>query len=125
MSEHLPNPTEPEKLGTKTIAEWHTELTGENLDVPCSRYGSNASECAYWAIAAVVIYEAHMGEPEDIEAFADHAMSLVVNDDEEIMHMVLEHQNLLPLSLLQEMTVETGIATSAWTDDEPHRGESS
>lgn len=109
MAEHLPNPIEPEKLGEKTIAEWHAQLTGENLDVPCSRYGRNASEVAYWAIAAIIIYEAHMGEPDDIEAFAEHAMSLCVNDDDEIIHMVLENQHLLPKSLLDDMTVEGGV----------------
>ena len=110
--ESLPNNTEElqKKLYGKSLDDWHKQLTGENLDVPASRYGRNASEVAPWAIASVMIYDAHMGEPDDVEAFAEHAMSLVVNDADDVMEMVLAHRDLMPASLLEQLMVEGSAA---------------
>lgn len=100
---------QPQLYG-KSIDDWQKQLTGENLDVPASRYGRNASEVAPWAIASVMIYDAYMGEPDDVEAFAEHAMSLVVNDADDVMEMVLAHRDLLPASLLEQLMVEGSVA---------------
>lgn len=55
--------------------------------VPCSRYGRNAAECApvAWRLAYLVARET--GEPVTTEGL-DHAMSLVVNDHDDVAYVI-------------------------------------
>ena len=55
--------------------------------VPCSRYGSTSADCApvAWRVAYLVARET--GEPIT-RANLDHAMSLVVNDSDDVAYMV-------------------------------------
>lgn len=57
------------------------------LRVPCSRYGSTTEDCApvAWRLAYLVARE--QGEPITIESL-DHAMSLVVNDHDDVAYIV-------------------------------------
>jgi hypothetical protein len=58
-----------------------------NLRVPCSRYGRNTADCApvAWRVAYLVARDS--GELVT-EAGLDHAMSLVVNDHDDVAYMV-------------------------------------
>jgi hypothetical protein len=58
-----------------------------NLRVPCSRYGRDSEECAQvaWRVAFLVAKES--GEPVTRDGL-DHAMSLVVNDHEDVAYVV-------------------------------------
>lgn len=55
--------------------------------VPCSRYGTCTEDCApvAWRLAYIVARET--GEPITFEDL-DHAMSLVVNDHDDVAYMV-------------------------------------
>lgn len=97
-----------QSLFGRTVSEWHTFLTGPNLDVPSSRYGRNASEVAWWAVASLVIYDAYMGEPDEIDEFANHSMSMVVNDDDSVGKFVEANREFLPQEVLRNLTMEGG-----------------
>lgn len=58
-----------------------------NAYVPCSRYGRDTADCApvAWRLAYLVARET--GEPITEDAL-DHAMSLVVNDHDDVAYMV-------------------------------------
>lgn len=58
-----------------------------NALVPCSRYGRTGEECApvAWRLAYLVARET--GEPITTDSL-DHAMSLVVNDHDDVAYMV-------------------------------------
>ncbi len=60
------------------------------LRVPCSRYGSTSAECAPVAWRLAHLMERETGEPITPESL-DNAMSLVVNDHDDVAHMVREH----------------------------------
>lgn len=58
-----------------------------NLAVPCSRYGRNTLECSpvAWRLAYLIARESNgVLHREDL----DHAMSLVVNDSDEVAYIV-------------------------------------
>jgi len=96
-----------EDLSGRTIEQWHTFLTGDNLDVPCSRYGRNASEVSWAAIACLIIFQNIMGRyPDDVDEFADNAMSMVVNDDSEMQHLIKDHLDMLPKEVLEQLNME-------------------
>ncbi|MEU2204244.1 hypothetical protein AB0P19_07075 [Microbacterium oleivorans] len=91
----------------KSYDEWHTQLTGENLAVPASRYGRDASEVAWWAVASMIIGNAyHAVEPGEEDAYAEHAMSSVVNDHESFGHFVKEHLHLLPQEVIEQLDLD-------------------
>jgi hypothetical protein len=58
-----------------------------NLAVPCSRYGRDSEDCApvAWRVAYLVARET--GEAITEESL-DYAMSLVVNDHDDVAYMV-------------------------------------
>jgi hypothetical protein len=58
-----------------------------NLRVPCSRYGRDTEDCApvAWRVAYLMARET--GEPVTRDAL-DHAMSMVVNDHDDVAYMV-------------------------------------
>ena len=58
-----------------------------NLSVPCSRYGRDSSSCAEvaWRLAFVMARET--GE-EITEETLEHAMGLVVNDHDDVAHII-------------------------------------
>lgn len=61
--------------------------------VPCSRYGSTSHECApvAWRVAYLVARESS-GDPVTY-ADLDYAMSLVVNDSEDVAYLVRTYGN--------------------------------
>lgn len=61
-----------------------------HLGTPGSRYGRNARECApvAWRLAYLLAREA--GSPVTIDDL-DHAMSLVVNEHDDVAHIVREY----------------------------------
>jgi len=64
--------------------------TGEDtghLAAPCSRYGRNGSQCALVAWRVAYLTARETGEPITHELL-DHAMSLVVNDHDDVAYMV-------------------------------------
>lgn len=63
-----------------------------HLHVPCSRYGSTSEDCApvAWRFAHLVARET--GEPIDYPQL-DAAMSLVVNDADEVAYMIRTYGN--------------------------------
>lgn len=72
-------------------AEGIAYLTNNGEDdgdyVPCSRYGRNTADCApvAWRLAYLIARET--GEQVDVERL-DHAMSLVVNDHEDVAYII-------------------------------------
>lgn len=94
------------KLFGKTAEQWHAQLTGDNLDVPASRYGRNASEVAWWAVASLYIFEAYRGEPQDMEHYAENAMADVVNNHESYEHFVKAHPEYVPASVRAHLTID-------------------
>lgn len=65
---------------------------GGNWLAPCSRYGRTTEECApvAWRLAYLIARET--GEPIT-EHDLDHAMSLVVNDHDDVAYMVRTYGN--------------------------------
>jgi hypothetical protein len=71
----------------------HDPETGEytgGLYVPCSRWGRNGADCAEVAWDADVILSEHTGEGPD-ERTLDGAMSLVVNDHDDIAYTFAQY----------------------------------
>lgn len=58
--------------------------------VPCSRYGRNSADCApvAWRLAYLVARE--QGEPITFDNL-DHAMSLVVNDHDDVAYIIRKY----------------------------------
>jgi hypothetical protein len=80
--------------GIKWRAEECPTCGGTNdaghLRVPCSRYGSTSRECApvAWRLAYLVARE----QGEDItEEDLEHAMSMVVNNHDEVAYIIREY----------------------------------
>lgn len=71
---------------------WHQ--TG-HLKCPCSRYGSDGDECAWWAIAMAFVYEEANGDGFDPDGM-EHFMSLAVNDHDDLAELVLDHWYAIP-----------------------------
>lgn len=65
----------------------HGTNNAGHLRVPCSRYGTTSAECApvAWRLAYLLARES--GE-EITTADLDHAMSLVVNDHDDVSHTI-------------------------------------
>lgn len=107
MSEHLTaqESKAPEVFG-KSHEEWLQHLTGENKDVPCSRYGQTAAECAPWAVAAMVAWDGAGGVFEDDPVdLAEHFMSKVVNDHDGVIELILEGREHVPMELLSQLEI--------------------
>lgn len=67
-------------------------LTKEgNLDVPCSRYGNDSSECAKVAWRVAKNLEYHNGDPITEDSL-DAIMSLVVNDHDDVSYILREYK---------------------------------
>lgn len=104
MSERLPSPEhEPTTIAGRSPEDWHCTLTGDDLVVPCSRYGRSASEVAWWAVALLAIYEASGAVAEDAEAISDFAMGLAVNDNADVALMIWEHWSDVPRQLQDQL----------------------
>lgn len=101
------------QLHGKSLLAWYKWLTWDDredapsghLQVPCSRYGDNGYECAWWALAAEVAYVEANGEDDEPETSLDHLMGLVVNDSPEIAALVFDYWDKLPYSLRAQMAV--------------------
>ena len=107
MSERLPEPEESLRsveVHGKSLAEWHKWLTtdtetGEptgHLQAPCSRYGRNGDECAWWAIACELIYVSANGADDEPETSLDFYMGFAVNDSEQVAYMVDDYYYAIP-----------------------------
>lgn len=58
-----------------------------HLKVPCSRYGRTGTECAPIAWRFAYLYAKSIGDPVDLDLL-DYAMSLVVNDSDEVSYLI-------------------------------------
>lgn len=123
MSEQLPEPEAKEnRLYGRTSNEWHTYLTtheGEptgHLATPGSRYGDDAEECAWWAVAGLCVYFHEFAEVDDAEALAYEVMGYVVNDQQDVMADVLSYTHLVPADVLANLTVPGVKAWESWRD---------
>ena len=111
MSESAPDDSELSTIiiHGKSAEEWHRWLitdqkTGEShadAVVPCSRYGSNGEEGAYWALACELIYCEANGDnsDEDPHEALDWYMSLAVNDHQDVLDLVLNYWYAVPDAL--------------------------
>lgn len=63
---------------------------GESLRVPCSRYGATSAECAPVALSAMYALRHEIGREDDTFATLDWLMGLVVNDHDDIEHLLAE-----------------------------------
>lgn len=105
--ERLPSPKqEPRTIAGRGIDDWHRTLTGDNLVVPCSRYGRDADSCAWWALALLAIYDATGSHPDDAEAIIDWCMSMAVNDNEEVATTVREWWEYVPEEVREQLNME-------------------
>lgn len=102
--ERFTPPQDPETTVVgRSLDDWHQTLTGDDLAVPCSRYGRSASEVAWWAVALLVIYEASGAVAEDADAISDFAMSLVINDCADVALMISEHWSDVPREVQEQL----------------------
>jgi hypothetical protein len=106
-------------LGSRSLTNWHDFLTTDHytgqpnghLPVPCSRYGRDGSESAWWAIAAQAAYSYATGQDEDLEQGMDHFMSLAVNDDPSLMSLVSEFRCVVPTELDEKLDWDQAISS--------------
>jgi hypothetical protein len=114
MSEQLPSPETMDtyRLGERSLREWHKWLTTDpsgrdtgHLDTPGSRYGRTSTDCAWWAVAAQVVYSHASGtdEMDELEVSVDWLQGLAVNDHEDIGTLVREWAWVLPSDLKDEL----------------------
>lgn len=92
----------------KSAAQWHAALTGEDLDTPGSRYGSKASQCAFWAVAALYVHREVGTDGEEPEFLADEMMSYAVNGNELLGELVRAYKYAIPPELIAELNMEGG-----------------
>lgn len=108
--------SELDSLGIAEVSlrQWHgwlttDQATGEpagDLQVPCSRYGRNSAEVAWWAIAAGYIYEEVSGPHDNPPEAMNFMMGLAVNSHEDIEYMVIEYWHALPDELKDQLDVD-------------------
>lgn len=79
-----------ETIETLQDAELALLGNGENLRVPCSRYGWDTRSCIPVAYAAGVILSRESGETLTPETL-DYVMGLVVNDHDDIAYLIREY----------------------------------
>lgn len=103
-----PETLESVTLNGRSLQAWHdwlttdreTELRTGSLLVPCSRYGRNGRECAWFALAAQAVVVDDLAD-DDPEASLEHLMGLVVNDHDDIAGLLAEHYHAVPEPLRQ------------------------
>lgn len=93
-------------VGERTVAEWHGWLTGDDLDVPASRYGRTASEVAWWPLATLHVFEQYSDIDSSYEVFLNGEMSLAVNDADSVIEIVMDNREAIPAAILANLTVE-------------------
>lgn len=112
MSEKEPLPQSPEPWSHgRTIDEWHKHLTSDDLDTPGSRYGHTASGCAWWALAAFIVYDKLTDEADaedKAEMLTEYFMAQAVNDNDGIHMMVTDNFELVPHVIRNELRLEGG-----------------
>ena len=62
------------------------KLSEDGGYVPCSRYGRNSEDCAWYAWEAFKVFARENGD--DSWETLDHMMSLAVNDSDEIAYLI-------------------------------------
>lgn len=98
----------PLQLYGKSIDERHAQLTGDDLDVPASRYGRKASEAAWWALASSSVFERY-GTVDDeslIDNMLEAEMSMAVNDYDGVEENVREHLEAVRVEILENLTLD-------------------
>lgn len=101
------DPLEAIEVHGESLRYWHKWLTtdedtGEytgHLLAPGSRYGRNAEDCAWWAVAAETIYVDANGNDDAPKLSLGYFMGLAVNDSEHLADMVLEYWHAVPRPL--------------------------
>lgn len=87
--------------------DWHQQLVPTRregyLETPGSRYGTNADQCAWWAVAALSVYEHGGGEPDEAGLFLEYAMSCITNDDEDIGRFLQNNVTVIPKELRRRL----------------------
>lgn len=107
MSEQFPDSEDSlrtHQLFDRSLAEWHKWLTedGEGeptgyLATPCSRFGRNGDECAWWAVACAAIYEDANGDAGvEPELLIDGYMGDAVNDSDGVLELVRTYYYAIP-----------------------------
>lgn len=96
-----------ELLNTSIIESWHKKLTGDDLLTPGSTFGDKASECAWWAIAAYLVFEDEPHEAEERDRVLDIYMGFAVNSDPAV-GVVSHNLDKLPRIVVENLTVRGG-----------------
>jgi hypothetical protein len=124
METEPPQPTlETFELHGRSLQAWQHWLctdqsTGEpmgNDRVSASRYGSTGADCAWWAIAAEIVYVAASGADDDPEVSLDHLMRLAVNNHDDITSLVYDNWYALP-DCLKEMLGSRDDVAALWRE---------
>lgn len=97
--------TTERNLYGKTLSAWHAFLTGENLAVPSSRYGTTASECAWWAVAGLCAFTGELGEPHEVDVLVDELMSYAVNDNDSLEYLIRRNRTIIPREVIQRLKI--------------------
>ncbi len=92
-----------QRVHGRTLSQWHKFLSGDSLQVSSTRYGKNAAEIAWWAIAYLVLLDDSDLDLGDIDEYASYAMSLVASDDDSTALYVLANSGRLPLEVLKHL----------------------
>lgn len=95
----------------RTLYDWHRWLThdavtGEptgHLKCPCSRYGIDSEDCAWWAIALECVIEDVNGPSQDPEGAMDSAMGLAVNNHDDVGDLVYDYWFSIPAALRKKL----------------------
>lgn len=104
-----PDPLDELQLHGRSVRQWHHWLTtdedtgephGDDM-VPCSRYGRDGTECAWWALACEAVYVEANGEnsDEDPSAALTYYLGLAVNDHESVLELVRDYWYAIPNEL--------------------------
>lgn len=127
MSEHPPHldpNAEPVSeldtylLGPRSLRSWHEWLctdqrTGEpsgHLAAPGSRYGTDANDCAWHAIAVACVYQEANGPSDAPDESMDWAMGLAVNDSDYVETIVYDNRHAVPHAVKEQVEYFYGSA---------------
>lgn len=105
--EHDPTELDTYEIGGRSLRQWFDWLTTDRdtgqyagyLDVPCSRFGTTAADCAWWTLAFQCAYVEASGELDDPEASMHEAMGWCVNDSTEVAGLIAEYWSAIPQSI--------------------------
>jgi hypothetical protein len=94
-------------LDGQSYAYWHRWLTEDGGYVPCSRYGRDSWDCAWFAIALVCVEIDANGPLDDVKVALDDYMVDVVNDHDHVARLLYDHWYAVPRAVREHIGTKT------------------